>query len=370
VTKKTIIFPVLILFVFGLIRSFAPLIGNLQIEDLQTAFFPIFLASLWWCLRKEKSSKFTLAVLFLLFLWTLSASNVRGFGASFLKKDRIYLARFPKDVNSVSGSNFSFYYYRVADHYRAPQMQVVQRDFSNPVEAENWLNQRDFEKILITPDEQWGRIYLANNFLLFGKKSELKPNSELLKISKSLSLDMDNDLYLLKLKGNSWPLAMAVHPTQLQLPMAPEELLAIFISLFSKAVSSDSLGIRSEYFTRASDVVGPWLTNGPRSMSAYYSATIDLFRAVNEPAGKADLNCVLQKFGHASGLNQGNGYLLSGIYNNLAIAYLLADEDEQNLSLAKDLLVKAASAYDRENQPYVNTKIALLNLMILDRMGL
>jgi hypothetical protein len=371
VIKKSLFFPILILTIYGLLRSLSPQIRNLQIEDAQTFLFPIFLLAIWWGLRRGESFKLsTITLISLLFVWAVSAANVRGFGASFLKKDTIYLSRFPEDPNSVLGSNYSFYYNRVADHYRAPHMKVIQRKLSNPIQAEVWLNQRDFEKILITPGNPWGRIYLAKHFLLFGEKSSVEPSADILKLSEALSLDENDDFYLLNIPGVELPLAIAIHPTQMQLPMVPEDLLAIFLAKFSKAVASHSLGNRSEYFTQASDVIGPWLTNGPRSLSAYYSATIELFRSISKQEGSADLECLIRDFSKASGLNQGYLDLRSGIYNNLAITYLLSDKDGENLELVKDLLIKASSLYDRENQPYINTKVALLNLMVLDRLGL
>ncbi len=358
--------------------------SGFAVEDLQTLVFPIIAISVLYLPRNTQFRIPLAAFGCAIFLWLGSALEVRGFMPVRSSGQGVFLANLEGDSERYYSRERLRLYNLIAKAYDLPHMTMVHRRFSTPVGAHNWLNKQRKGIVLLFGGQKWtqgvfkseGWQYLQSP--IHNLEGFELPNPVIEEIHK-LKINLRDDAFVVSNEDLEMPLFLQVTPERFQLPSIPGELFNRFLAwlsgglrekLYGMSQSVEEKSMRRDYFNEAASVVGPWLSNAPRGLGKFFVASDD---TVNALAKEPSLfRCALKQFreGAAFATIQEAPEINAAIFNNAGVAMLLQATERKHFAKASQWLWHAAITVDSNGQPVLGAKLAMLNVIMLDRAGL
>lgn len=397
-----IIFFILLVFLCVLLPRF-----DFYLEDVQTFLFPLFLLAL----RKlPRNTRFRLPlglVVTALLFWLVGALNVRAFSSSVSNNSLVYLSRLEADKDGLLGRDLYLRYNEIAKTYSLPRMALVQRSFSHDEEAESWLEKRSSAIFLVHGLAEWLRVIVPDRSSYFDEPGFIFKQTnteELAKEAKDYSINLSKNSLVVQPDFFPVPLVFSTHPGLINLPGATPELGRHFLAWMARAIGphidkDEGLGevflvdangfrrndgdsvargredvdaIRKHFLYNAISIDGPWKTLAPRSAALFY---LGLLESKDISDGQyysaAALKCALAAFKNAASFveKRFNADIYAAIFNNAAVLQIIAAENARDIARARQWLTKAAMLPETGVSNHAS-KLAMLNLLMLDRAGL
>lgn len=373
---------------------------NVSIELAQTIFFPLFLLCLW---RLPRSKAFHLPsglVFASLACWGVSGLHVRGYLPDLFSTEHITMSRLVNDVSDDKNSREFFRRYRtIARAYSLPSMELLARRFADAGDAQKWIDSKKNVSLVLGGNAEWLDVSFSTaEFHLPGEPKDSLLRAEVAKLAKDWNIVFERDhISLIQPPGSPTPVLFAMLPKTLSLPSEPSELTLHFLAWLARSLSANTeqasafgdasteLG-RSESFRQLREnafredaivqmtkMLGSWKSPAPLSLSRLILGTFQLSETLAE-ISSSNLNTIAA----ASELNAAQKMLrterypelISIVRNNFGVARsFVAETDEEFMKSRKEFLGTATITGD-DGQPTVGARVAMINLILLERAGM
>ncbi len=348
-----------------------------QKAGVQVALFPCVLVAFYFLPKHHQQRVPKLSIWCCLSLWGLALLHNNGYIFIPSSQPTLYMSHLQNDSHGISRHEFYVGYNKISRLYDLPSMRLLQRSIQSEEEAQKWLNSYENAVMLIHGTSSWLTIVLRSDYP-FSKT--LGSSSDLLSPAIfPVSLSKDSPLPMRLLIGTSIP-SFTIHT-------ADPYLARNFLGLLSKGLfevpsendrekenhliaSSDEL--RRTYFQLAAGVQGPWKSSTPQAVALFFLG-VDYFIDANKnnTFDRSEINCALEAFQRTTKRlrRHYNPELYSLALNNAAVSEVLIGIKDADFSQAKRWLLAAASVSKDSGEATEGAKIALMNLLTLEKTG-
>ena len=383
----------LLLGVLLLVASVAVYRGEAEREDMQALLFPFVLLLIW---RMPKVAALRVPPVLLLgagAFWLLGSLNVRGYLPSVFSTPGVYLAKVDGDTSDLEARAFERRYRDVARTYSLPALEMVHRRFDSAAEASAWLNSRELGASLLAGNQRALRLYLspkAGEQLAAGEAVTPLSN-EAHAEARKLELPLDGRVRGLRLAASDLVLAVGVIPEFVSLPNHAPELVQHYVGWLSRALRIDLLTVEEGSLTddshqellalqrdalnEAMMVEGAWSSYTPTGFAQMMVATGYLLQAsASDVDGYQSGVLQLVRVAYARSKRlmrvKFDPEAYAVLLNNDAVVRILQSESEGERRDVRRLLWEAASIRDAKGGVVLGAKLALLNLVLMERKGI
>ncbi len=383
----------LLLGVLLLGASFAVSRGGMDREDMQAALFPFVLLLIW---RMPQSAALRVPPSLLLgaaALWLVGGLNVRGYLPSLLSTPGVYLAKVEGDTSDLEARAFERRYRDVSRTYSLPTLELVHRRFAGVKDASAWLSSRDQGVALLAGNQRVLRLYLspeAGEQLAIGEAITPLSN-EAHAEARKLQLPLDGRVRGVRLPASDLVLAVGVIPELVDLPSHAPELVQHYVGWIARALRLDlltsednsvtddshqeTLALQRDALNEAVMVEGAWSSYTPTGFAQMLIATSYLLQASTlESDGYQPgvLTVVRNSYARSKRLmrQKFDPHAYAVLLNNDAVVRILQSESDGERKDVRRLLWQAAAIRDAEGRAVLGAKLALLNLLLMERRGI
>lgn len=368
---------------------------GLLLEDAQTILFPVALLCI---ARLPVNSKYRLSwvpLTIILACWLTAAIHVRGYFPHQLGRSTVYLARLNNDKSELKARELYRTYNEVANAYSLPLMSMVQREFTSLDEARSWLDARPTAAFLVLGEPNWLRVLLQHRVSLV---EPVVVNSPVLSEGVSSSgehalrteavyygIDLEAQAAVVRSNGSDLALVITRTPDSIRLPAEPSDLARHYLGWLAKGLdkpsatnpSAETLELqraqRDDAFSSAANIRGQWRTFAPVSLARFFRGQLALGAGLSGGRTEyGEVRCAVKHLAQAKKALQVkfDPELYSAILNNLGVSLITMNHEAATITDARRALAVASTVTEATGVPTYSARLALLNLLMLDRAGL
>lgn len=347
------------------------------LEDFQQFAFPVVVVLFFTVARYLKLGISNwLAVIPLLF-WIVSLCNILGVVASSGFGPSMAMARLVDDPELELRGKFFRDYQKLARQKSLPALGLLEKQIPDSKRALQSLEAKGLD-VLVSGSFSWLTVSLSKDRL-----EKISGISPLVKqdLEYENYLSPDDVARLMVIKGidqnNEWLVLKG--PQSVLLPTRDSLLAGTFIGWLGTALgskieneSSDFSFERSFALSRITESFGLWATNVPRAFAGFLLGTSHLINSVENKVLPEIKICSRSIFAAAASRVSAseNPELYAAIFNNAAVAKILSTTTPHVMRQARAELWKAANTRDSRGELAPGARVAYVNLLKLERLGL
>jgi hypothetical protein len=367
---------------------------GLSISHAQIALFPIVAILLALLALAIKYRPLLLLVCVSTIGWIFSTSNLLAVLPSAIQSGDLFFAKY-EDSHDPEGIE-SWHRYRLyskyARAYPFPDAHILDREFKNNDAAAIWLNSKNGKALLLRGDKNWPSVVFKQKSTDYFRsyKFDNKRYAELATRAEALKLDLNDEAVVIPWLEGEQEFLLQIAPEVITVPSAPEQLtlpligwlahgLSLNLSLKENEADNAVLeSIRRDAFNEAASIVGFWKSLTGIAAAEFFRATHDSYVALSWNGnadqsgwGETTLDCALKSLRTAAGrvIKKNDPEIFAAIYNNAAISLLYKNPTPEDILTIKSWLTKASKTKDRDGHVVRGAKLALLNLVALDKLA-
>ena len=355
--------------------------SGLRRDDAQIFLFPGVLISLWLGISHYLPSVprgiFSLGIL----MWVLSIASVKAnfFGTY---SQVVSIARLGESQDDVYARSLKQGVSELARYLDVPTPRLLSKKFEKDSSIKNLFKKSEQSLLLLTGDPLWLTIHIKPGLLTqFLPKERVSVSKEVLDDSKQWSVSENENVIQLHSGFGDLRLLAVTSPDAFGLPGLPKVLAVPFLAWFSRGIEAASGGYsdavrltrQEDSLLEASEIVGPWRTNSTRGAARAILGNIFLLEAAFEKSFQYSLfSCALSSYRRAASFvpNADDKNVYAIINNNAAVAALSRARRQEDIEMARFWFERAISIFDDKGSPVLAAKIAMRNLIALERAGL
>ena len=362
------------------------------IEDLQLVFFIPLLVAFWRLPKNPEHRIPQILVLTVLLLWLGASLQVHGLFNNAGRRSEVYISRFQNDVDGLLRRATYQRYNEIAMTYNLPPMKLLHQTLSMDDKTSAWLKHNLSVPLVVGGDAKHFQISVNGNIAMYERcfaqanaKDTLSP--EQYDLARKLGIDLDRDVFAVKLPVISYPLLINLQPLSFELPGDQPELSRHFIAwlaagfadkpyarFFVSESNADLLSRWQDAFNEALKIDGPWGTPIPAGIAYYLLGTLELLEGLTQAQAQAVLfntaEATLRKAAGKAHINL-DPWLYSAVFNNAAIARIASSNGKKDaLVKAKYWLTMALAAAENNSPASLPSRTAVFNLHMLAESGL
>ena len=368
----------------------APLSGFAK-EDIQTILFPFVLVSLWRLPREPKFRVPSKLIAVVFVLWVGATLHLRR---SFPGRNQgivSYISRLDQDPQGLAARTYYRRYMEISKTYHLPAIGLLYRNFANSVEASQWLSENSSQGVMIRGSALWPTVVfprLSKPFHARLRQSDVLPDWYVVE-AKKLDLALAQDALIVRLPGTDVPIAVAIFPEEFAMPLEPADLSAHLLawaaaglwpeqskdigSRPNKGMRLRRVNLQRDRLNEACRVEGPWKTNAPLGAAQFFLGTLDLLDYIANGAREQALSsCAVQELvsGAAFAVKWTDPQVFASLFNNAVVVKVVQGLSGKEDREMRKWLFRAATTVDDQGQPVRSAKLAMLNLIALERGGI
>ena len=318
---------------------------------------------------------------------------MRGYLPSLFTTPGVYLAKVEGDTSDLEARAFERRYRDVSRTYSLPTLEMVHRRFDGADDASKWLNSRELGVSLLAGNQRALRLYLApkaGEQLAVGEVSAPLSN-EAHAEARKLQLVLDGRVRGLRLPASDLVLGVGVIPEFVSLPNHAPELVQHYVGWLSRALRVDLLtfeegsltddshqgllALQRDALNEAMMVEGAWSSYTPTGFAQMMVATGYLLQATSSEVDgyqSGVLQLVRTAYARSKRLMRlkfdPEAYAV--LLNNDAVVRILQSESDGERRDVRKLLWQAAGIRDAKGGAVLGAKLAILNLVLMERKGI